>query len=534
MVRVCADEVIVDAIEAHLRSTKGLPQRESSFNAAGSAHDGGSLHSGAASASGGHYYQVGSLQRRNSYKDHLESLAHDGSGGETLAATASGLPSMAASGTRRCRLFIELDQCLNGEWSETHHWNWALQQEASTGSGGGWSQPRLPTISARALVRLHEGLDERNVILDVPGGTLAEVASAIVDAFIRTGLDPSLRQQVLRIISSRLKARPFAGAVASPRPGLLDLSPAEDEEAFEMLLVHTDLVTKPVFAFLHLATPIQVGCEKATPVRFLFALIAPVDERERSVRLASAFAAIMLDEDFLATIHCCTASDHFRTLLGDMLSNMTIVPHSRYRAAGLPPPAAGGADDDAAAGAPASAAVGPSPRASPSLVRRAFDGMRSRSAAGGSRRGSRTDSPTLDLQVAAQLAPGLGRGGVEPADSAQSASSGLESRAELELEMAEAMATNAFMSVNGAHDTAAARSDLDAEPTDAAARRHHGPPRSILARVRSGVHLTQKLSLPLVCGIVVALIWANVDFPSYSFFVGSDQLLLPRHHHHPS
>ena len=63
-------------------------------------------------------------------------------------------------------MFIELEQCVDGVWAETHHWNWAFEQKRlSSSEGGGWSRPHLPTISARALVELHERLGAHNVLL---------------------------------------------------------------------------------------------------------------------------------------------------------------------------------------------------------------------------------------------------------------------------------------------------------------------------------------------------------------------------------
>ena len=131
---------------------------------------------------------------------------------------------------RHLRMFIELEQCIHGQWLETHHWNWAFEQEAS--GGGGWSAPHLPTVSARALVQLYEGLTGANVLLDAPGTTLPEVATTLTAAFVRTGhLDANRQSRATEILCSRLgstlkMAQPNTPqARPRPRPALPPRSP---------------------------------------------------------------------------------------------------------------------------------------------------------------------------------------------------------------------------------------------------------------------------------------------------------------------
>ena len=64
------------------------------------------------------------------------------------------------------------------------------------------------------------------------------------------------------------------GAPPSSKRAHIDLRPDADEEAFELLVAHVDFVTIPVMTFARLVRPIQTGCEGATPVRFLFLLLA--------------------------------------------------------------------------------------------------------------------------------------------------------------------------------------------------------------------------------------------------------------------
>ena len=131
----------------------------------------------------------------------------------------------------------------------------------------------------------------------------------------------------------------------------LDLSPDSGEEAFELLVAHVDYVSKPLMAFVRLAAPIQTGCEKGTPVRFLYVLLAPAHApsgaRAHCVQMATAFASIMLDEDFAAAVRACHSTATFHTLLARELDCVTIVPSSHVPHHSTRPPTNRSADTSA-------------------------------------------------------------------------------------------------------------------------------------------------------------------------------------------
>ena len=81
-------------------------------------------------------------------------------------------------------------------------------------------------------------------------------------------------------------------------------------------------------AFVRLDTPIQTGAEKRTPVRFLFVVLSPPSEISSVVQMATAFASIMLDEDFTDALRTCVTTASFRELLVRELDCVTIVPSS--------------------------------------------------------------------------------------------------------------------------------------------------------------------------------------------------------------
>ena len=105
-------------------------------------------------------------------------------------------------------------------------------------------------------------------------------------------------------------------------------------------------------AFVRLQTPIQTGAEKRTPVRFIFLLLANEEHMVRVLQMATAFASIMLDEDFVAALRSCPSIATFCDLLVRELDCVTIVPSSHIPTSHLTDMAPGVAKPgDASAGA---------------------------------------------------------------------------------------------------------------------------------------------------------------------------------------
>jgi len=412
---------------------------------------------------------------------------------------------------------IALVQCVNGVWAETHHWKFAFASEVE--GGGGWTKPHLPTISVRALLSLYEELTEANVRtgslrnrappsalpfssiathapstlrmslcthvprpqppppaqvnLNVAAAAFPDAARAIVAGFVASGrLPPALEQAAYEIIASRTAASltdasgTIVGRSAPVGPIHPDLSPEADEEAFDLLVAHSDLVDTLCVAFMRLLTPIQMGCRKLAPCRFLFVLLAPKAHAARSVAMATTFGAVMLDDDCVSAMRECASVPTLLGVLKRQIDCVTIVPHSHFNL-GKPVAAA----TCAPAAASALAAAPPD----------SLDGALARAAA---------------AATAGQLPP-----------------SGV-------VELAEVLAVvGGAPNVHppGGHDGASA---LRLSPLAAVLRKGRLP--RTPQRVRKAVHLMQRYSLPLMCGVMVALLWANLDPPSYEFFVGSD------------
>ena len=120
---------MLNELEDHLRSTKGLPERkkvEHGGSHHGGSHHGGSHHGGTHGLGLARDESSRTLPRRPSFQDTLDleamRLEAAGAGAAPAAAAPTAhAPSGAVGGEsaqRRCRMFIELEQCVQGVWSE--------------------------------------------------------------------------------------------------------------------------------------------------------------------------------------------------------------------------------------------------------------------------------------------------------------------------------------------------------------------------------------------------------------------------------
>lgn len=557
------DNVIIADLEDHLRSTKGLPERQR-----GNSFHGGSLHG-----------EMAGVQRRPSFADKLNTatemaakssrnasanpspaikrrgppLAEEHPTSQPFTPIPSGLglaglaapravpfeglanaspslmrasPQMAEPTGSKARMFMELEQCVDGVWSETHHWNWAFAQEAD--AAGGWSRPHLPTISASALIALYEGLGEHNVLLDVPALTLQDVAKPLAAALVRTGnLPAALECRAVDILGSRIRSSMISPLVpATPRPDLLDLSPAVDEEAFDLLIVHTDIVTTPALAFARLAVPIQLGCENAAPVRFIFVMLSPKPffgqkkYAEECVHMASAFAAVMLDQDLVSALRACATVPTFIELFSTQIECITIVPHSHIKPEQRDtPPAVLG--PSLVSEEPTSSTKrfsfkrsSPPPAHISNVANAPEDKATSHTSAPEAIRASRVlsgDEAAVAVAVAAATA-----GSVPSRHD-------LSQHGQLELLEGRASPQQGWRDGRHGRKRAITRgASMPAMALKYAARSAPHDRESLGSCCRRVIHDVQRFSIPLLLGIIVALFWANLHPSSYEYFVGAD------------
>jgi len=345
---------------------------------------------------------------------------------------------------------------------------------------------------------------------------------------VRTGhLDAALQQRATDLIASRTGATPHA-APSSPRPNLLDLSPDLGEEAFDLLIVHTDIVNEPALAFVRMATPIDYGCEKAAPVRFIFALLAPLSRagaKSGAVQMATALAALMLDQDFVAALRTCATVPTFIELLGRQMNCITVVPHSHVRKE----TAAASQEKTASKSwlpkiggkvrGSATVQVGPAPmiRSSTQPLHGSGPASRESKSPQPARPRSRSVStesaiiPHLELPTRAPASAPL-------ADKATAAAATAGQHSRPSVDTTEDATTTGTQPPS----PGLVRKNTMQIVGPLVRRRVKSDRKVGLTKVRKLVLVAQRFSLPLLLGIFIALIWANLDPSTYEYFVGSD------------
>ena len=423
------------------------------------------------------------------------------------------------------RVFIELEQFGSDQkWDETHHWNWALGQELD--ATGGWTRPHLPTISARALIALYEGLGEHNILLDLPSiGTFADAARSMLSRLVDGGmLTGTQLESALSVIAARQPCTADGasqGAVQYVAPTVL--SPDKDEEAFELLLAHVDFVTKPTMSFARFVEPIEIGCEGRLPAKFLFIMLSPVEQATESVQMATAFASMMLDEDLVHALRACSSTRSFLDIFSRALECVTIVPRSHLPSV----PAAGNPGSASAARAPGALGhVG----SEVSLVSNSDVQLAENSTEASGRveiRHGRSRNASREASVHGGRSNPVSKG---PSPTGERSHHGLVNYCQKDAPPTPTRAPSAM-------STSMSRRRMSRMMTfkisSKFAKRNRGLATTTVndepctlnwarAKVRNAVHKMQAYSLPLLAGILVALIWANADPDSYEYFVGAD------------
>lgn len=405
--------------------------------------------------------------------------------GQSLQDTPSSQPAALRKG-----LFIEMEQQRHGMWAETHHWNWALGQEAS--ASGGWSKPKLPTISVIDLLAFYQGMGAHNVHIGLKEPSLLAVTEIVMEKLVKEGLLPqNQRQLAVDAIKSRSDIKSVASEKADdPTVPQSLLYPESGIEAFELLIAHVPFLTNSsgdgrpdiLMAFVRLDEPIDLGCEGRCPARFLLIMLVPdetaasIPKRMRSrseeaVQMATAFAALMLDEDFSGAMLQVTSVAEFLSCFWRALENVTVVPHAHL-------------------GPHLEAALPSTIKAAPSVAS-STGGNNDNSISSGKMRVD--DKKPGRVKRTPSMLWAKVRNGV-------AVSSKLGSRRQRQR-----------MRWLRVHPVIMGRG-----------KKTGGQHMTLRLRLRLALAVAQRYSLPLLLGIVVALLWANLAQDNYEYIFGVD------------
>lgn len=113
---------------------------------------------------------------------------------------------------RKKHLFVEMHELSNSEWHETHRWNYGLEEDMKLGE---WTPAHLPTISVFGMMAFRDCLRPELVILDVATNEegdscrkLRQIAMEIVNHLVRDGqIEPGDASAALENLAAHLSLK---------------------------------------------------------------------------------------------------------------------------------------------------------------------------------------------------------------------------------------------------------------------------------------------------------------------------------------
>lgn len=101
---------------------------------------------------------------------------------------------------KRKQLFVEMDELDGDEWKETHRWNFGLEEDLLDDEDHKpvWNHPHLPWVSVFGFMKLLEEMNEDGIVLDIEAKTYQDMVSQLVATIAARGQMPANKQTALR------------------------------------------------------------------------------------------------------------------------------------------------------------------------------------------------------------------------------------------------------------------------------------------------------------------------------------------------
>ena len=174
-----------------------------------------------------------------------------------------------------------------------------------------------------------EGVFDTVLAQMVASGKLSEASIPSATKLLAGARNPNMPRVPGRasVISSSVLQSDGSGTVQQNKDWFHMLKPEKGEEALDLIVAHVEFVSEAVMSFVRLATPIDSGLEGHAPVRYLFLLLGPEADAQRSMQLAHALGGLMLDESFVRHVKMSAKPEDFLAALDDHLEHVAILPH---------------------------------------------------------------------------------------------------------------------------------------------------------------------------------------------------------------
>lgn len=289
--------------------------------------------------------------------------------------------------------FVELEELTkNGgqmEWKETARW---IKFEENVEDSNRWGKPHVASLTFHSLLELKKGLEKGTVLLDLERFDLQSIAQAVVEnmvltdqlkqedsAKVLTALLLQHRHQhqqqqqnqqsgIMRRLSSKKRRKIVVGSdnvgyngesegigngnIRLKTDGSKDMQKdphrmeaaldeqesdikcriPEGAEATNVLVGTLDDLEDSVLAFVRLAKGCNLAqvSEVSIPVRFLFVMLGPSENKESYHQIGRSIATLMSDQAFHDVAYRADSREDLLTAINEFLEDTVVLPPGNW------------------------------------------------------------------------------------------------------------------------------------------------------------------------------------------------------------
>lgn len=190
------------------------------------------------------------------------------------------------------------------------------------------ARPQMPSVSVSALTQVRQLMTPATVALNICCGHADMAAKIVVDQLGKAGLPPSALEDVSNALHS--VSSPSTDDTKSFSFELLN--PSQGDEACHVFVIPSvQLPSHNGFMGSFFRFSPSLGFPFAPlslPIRFLFILVGPQSSSAELLSLGHALAVLATDEDLMAGLAAVSDNNAFINAIDVRLANLTFIPHA--------------------------------------------------------------------------------------------------------------------------------------------------------------------------------------------------------------